>query len=316
MRFSVEAWATDYGSPMEAEMLELSEGKVDLAVEMDIDKWEPLSPRPDTKEPTKILFTDGVRRIDARLWIDSAEGRARPAVCASYAAGAICCDGRAQVVAATVERGMFSAVPDAGDVNSRRATYGVRRAEGDAPEQLWLAIQLRMGQLETEIASEQEAELTIVDGPLKASVNVPRAVGYIKTHHVAYLPPEVDGVIAKLTPGQRTPLFLTLGPWGRYSWYSRLPGGEGHSWAGVIRCECSADSDVDEVKRLADGVTAVLPRFASEAHKDPRAPQNLYPIAGLERDLRRRLGDPAILYRGLKIAAAENLRNGALQQQG
>ncbi|MEA2460303.1 MAG: hypothetical protein QOH90_480 [Actinomycetota bacterium] len=309
MKFSVEAWATEYGTPMEAEMLELSEGKTDLTVEFPIDKWAPLTLAPETTLPQKILFTDGVRRIDARLWIETPEGRARPAVCASYAAGAICCDGRAEVVHSTVERGMFSAVSDASEVASRHATYGVRSAEGDAPEQLWLAIQLRMGMLETEIAMREAAELTIVDGPLKASVTVPRAVGYIKTHHVAYLPPEVEGVIARLTPGSRTPLFLTLGRWGRYSWYVRLPGGEGHSWAGVVRCEVSADSDVEEVKRLADSVTAALPKFASQAHKDPRAPQNLYPIAGLERELRRRLGDPALLFRSLKIAASENSKN-------
>lgn len=309
MRFSVEAWATEYGTPIEAEMLELSEGKTDLTVELAIDRWEPLTPAPETVEPHKVLFTDGVRRIDARLWIETEEGRSRPAVCASYAAGAICCDGRAEIVDATVERGMFSAVTDANPVVSRHATYGVRSSEGDAPEQLWLAIQLRMGMLETEIATTQEAEVTIVDGPLKASVNVPRAVGYIKTHHVAYLPPEIEGVIPRLTPGSRTPLFLTLGRWGRYSWYVRLPGGEGHPWAGVVRCEVSADSDVQEVKRLADSVTAILPKFASQAHKDPRAPQNLYPIAGLERELRRRLGDPALLFRGLKIAAWENSGN-------
>ncbi len=49
---------------------------------------------------------------------------------------------------------------------------------------------------------------------------------------------------------------------------------------------------------------AVLPRFASEPHKDTRAPQNLYPIGGLERELRRRLGDQALLFRSLKRAAA------------
>ncbi|MEA2499286.1 MAG: hypothetical protein QOH26_1691, partial [Actinomycetota bacterium] len=39
MRFSVEAWATEYGTPMEAEMLELSESKTDLTVELPIEKW-------------------------------------------------------------------------------------------------------------------------------------------------------------------------------------------------------------------------------------------------------------------------------------
>jgi hypothetical protein len=309
MKYSVEAWATEYGTPMEAEMLQMSEGNTDLTVEYPIEAWEPLTPRAGTEIPEKILFTDGVRRIDARLWIETEEGRARPAVCASYAAGAVCCDGRAEVVNATVERGMFSAVSTARNIVSRHATYGVRSSEGDAPEQLWLAIQLRMGMLETEIAGAQAADITIVDGPLKANVTVPRAVGYIKTHHVAYLPPEVEGVIGRLRPGYRTPMFLTLGRWSRYSWYVRLPGGEGHAWAGVVRCEVSADAELEAVKALADSVTALLPKFASEAHKDPRAPQNLYPIAGLERELRRRLGDPALLFRSLKIAANENARD-------
>jgi hypothetical protein len=48
----------------------------------------------------------------------------------------------------------------------------------------------------------------------------------------------------------------------------------------------------------------VLPRYASERYKEPRAPQNLYPIAGLERELRRRLGDQRLLYRALRVAAA------------
>ena len=54
---------------------------------------------------------------------------------------------------------------------------------------------------------------------------------------------------------------------------------------------------------IADTTCVVLPRFASEPHKDSRAPQNLYPIAGLERELRRRLGDPRLLYRALRAAA-------------
>jgi hypothetical protein len=48
----------------------------------------------------------------------------------------------------------------------------------------------------------------------------------------------------------------------------------------------------------------LLPPLASSAHKDPRAPQNLVPIGGLERELRRRLGDQQLLYRSLRMAAA------------
>ena len=65
----------------------------------------------------------------------------------------------------------------------------------------------------------------------------------------------------------------------------------------------AAEGTVAEAAGVADQVAATLPRFASQAHKDPRAPQNLHPIAGLERELRRRLGDPALLYRSLRAAA-------------
>jgi hypothetical protein len=61
---------------------------------------------------------------------------------------------------------------------------------------------------------------------------------------------------------------------------------------------------VPEAVALADMATATLPAYASVAHKDPRAPQNLYPVAELERTLRRHLGDPQLLYRGLRLAAA------------
>jgi hypothetical protein len=54
------------------------------------------------------------------------------------------------------------------------------------------------------------------------------------------------------------------------------------------RIECSADLPVSDVTRLAAVIQKCLGRFASAAYKDARAPQNLYPIAGLERELRRR----------------------------
>jgi len=92
--------------------------------------------------------------------------------------------------------------------------------------------------------------------------------------------------------------------WTRHSWYVRLPGANGVPLAGVVRCEASADLAPTAVGALADVTAAVLPRYASEAHKDPRAPQNLYPIGGLERELRRRLGDPMLLYRALCRAAS------------
>jgi hypothetical protein len=136
-------------------------------------------------------------------------------------------------------------------------------------------------------------------------------VGYIKTHHVSYLPPELDQVVARLECGERTPVFLIGGKWSKHSWYLRLPCDKGHSWTGVVRCEITGDVEVSDVIATADLVTATLPRYASQSHKDPRAPQNLHPIAGLERELRRRLGDLNLLYRGLRIAAMNGDRPAA-----
>ena len=63
------------------------------------------------------MFVDGVRRIDARIWIDDLAGGesadASPAVagiCASYAAGAVCaCRRGAHLLADAVRRGLFTA---------------------------------------------------------------------------------------------------------------------------------------------------------------------------------------------------------------
>jgi hypothetical protein len=85
----------------------------------------------------------------------------------------------------------------------------------------------------------------------------------------------------------------------------RLPGAGGAPWAGVARCECSADLAPAAAIELADVATATLPRFASDQYKDARAPQNLYPIGALERERRHRLGDQQLIYRALRAAAAE-----------
>jgi hypothetical protein len=135
-------------------------------------------------------------------------------------------------------------------------------------------------------------------------------VGYIKTHHTPYLRDQGDAhtVVAALGTGQRTPLFqLTTSGGGndysRYTWYLRLPCPPGAPWAGVVRLECSAELDVAAAVALADRTQVTLARYASAGYKDSRAPQNLYPIAGLERALRRRLGDAGVLYRALRAAA-------------
>jgi hypothetical protein len=300
MRFAIEAWAPEYGTASDGEFVD-SQATIDEEVELPLAQWRPLHPGVGRDWDT-ILFTDGVRRVDARVWIEEG-GESHPGICATYAAGAVRCDGRATVVAAEVRRGLFTAAKGAEGIVGRHASYPVKNAPAGTPEVLSLALQQRMGELEVALASAERADLVIVDGPLAGRQNVPGAVGYVKTHHVSYLSRAAEAIVGHLAAGERTPVFSMMSSWSRFSWYLRLPGAGGHPWAGIVRCEASADHDPAEVIGLADSVTAALPGFASHGHKDPRAPQNLYPIAGLERQLRRRLGDPALLYRDLRRAA-------------
>ncbi len=56
--------------------------------------------------------------------------------------------------------------------------------------------------------------------------------------------------------------------------------------------------------RVADDVTATIPRFASEPFRDPRAPVNLTPVGALEKHLRHRLGASGLAFRAVRQAVA------------
>ena len=305
MRFAVEAWAPEYGSPNEAGAMAETEVPVDLAVEQPIADWAPITPAPGPGEPPVVVFVDGVRRVEARVWVTGDDGDPHPGICASYAAGAVRCDERATVLATEVERGLFCRSSGAGPITTRSGTYGLRATAADDPDTLAIALQGAMAELEARVsaAAVVPGQLLVLDGPLGARRALPGAVGYVKTHHVTYLPAELRAVVARLVAGERTPVFAMGDRFPRHSWYLRLPGEVEHAWAGVVRCEAAADVERTEILELADRVTRLLPRFASGPHKEPRAPQNLYPIAGLERELRRRLGDPHLLQRSLREAA-------------
>ena len=300
MRFTVESWQPEYGAASGAELVDSTEN-VDPEVELPAAGWRPLTPEVSPAED--ILFVDGVRRVDANLWIDRDGKFPAFALAATFAAGAVQCNGRAEIVAAEVKRGVFTSA-DAEPIETGTGTYEVMTTAGSTSEELWLGIQERMGDLEGRVAAEfQESALVVVDGPLSHRRHVEGAVGYVKTQHVQYLPDELWVKLTELPVGSRSPLFLTSTSWQRFSWYLRLSNGMGPA-AGLARCEVKADMAVADAARLANLVTATLPRYASERHKDPRAPQNLYPIGGLERELRRRLGDRDLALRSLRTAAA------------
>lgn len=181
---------------------------------------------------------------------------------------------------------------------------GSAESLGDEPGLVWP--RQRLGEAPAERPTgprERQDALLVVDGPLRGRTHMPRTLGFIKTHHSRYLEAPQHEVVGRLEPGERTPVFMMGTNWDRFTWYLRLPSRPGAPWAGVARVECPASLPAADAIALADLSQVVLPRFASHEFKDGRAPQNLYPIAGLERALRRRLGDRQLLYRSLRRAA-------------
>lgn len=347
MRWRVESWDPSYGASTEtddAAALGRSSAQVALDVEMPTQRWRPVDPDPAGPSWAAVLFVDGVRRVDAMAWIlepaeespgDSGGGdastenipsrnvpsantvprNAAPALCASYAAGVVCCepDG-ARLLTAEVRRGLFSTSEAATDVVTRAGRY--RRvhiaARGEPATDLSLAVQRELVDVEVAVAASARNalaeravpdDLLVVDGPLRGRAHLPRAIGFIKSHRSEYLPAAQHRVVGALEPGQRTPVFGLGTSWQRYSWYLKLPGRPGAPWAGVVRVECSVELPLADVVTLADRSAPMLCRHASTEYKDARAPQNLYPIAGLERELRRRLGDQGLIYRAIRRAS-------------
>jgi len=301
-RFTVESWSPDYGAPLEAMPGEEEgqRGNVDAFVEKLAPDWAPITP---AVAPAKtVYFVDGVQRIDARVWMNDT-GMSRMGLCVSLAAGLVRCDGAARVEDVLVRRiALGPAALGTIDCGQGMEYRGLPVA-GQTAADLETALRRRREDLEVEVAHRAPScDLMIVDGHVRQRETIHGAVGFLKTHQVAYLDPTQNRVVGQLGPGQRTPIFLLETPWSRYSWYLRLPGGQGHDWAGIVRCEASS-SDFAEARHLADLTAATLPRFASDPYKDPRAPQNLYPVGSLERELRRHLGDAIWQLRALQRAA-------------
>src|SRR5579859_3691637 len=136
MTFSVDGWDPSYGASLELEgQLEESTARIDPGVELPADRWRPVDPAPAGPLPEALLFVDGVRRVEAQVWIDgdtsapggaavdvttgevlpgeaAASTEATAALCASYAAGAVCCCAAgAHLVASESGRGLFSVAP-------------------------------------------------------------------------------------------------------------------------------------------------------------------------------------------------------------
>jgi hypothetical protein len=269
--------------------------------------WEPLTPA--GPEGGELAFIDGAQQIEAWLTITApGEAEVLPGAAFAVAAGAVlAAPGRPAAIARLDVRRVVVAV---GERPLRLEPVGGFRWEsrcGAAQEASGLA--RRVGQfrqqMEHALAEELAApdRVVVLDGPLSFVRDAPGPiVGAVKSHHRMYLPPAEARTVVALGVGQRTPLFA-IGH-DRLSWYQRLPGVGEDGWAGILRGEVARALGTADARRLADRAARELPRYAGRPHRDPRAPQNLAPVAGLEARLRHRMGDRRLALRAVRRAAA------------
>ena len=207
MRFSVDGWDPGYGASLEPEdFLGESTARVAVDVELPAARWRAIDPRPGRALPAALLFVDGVRRIEARVWIeDEAAPEASAALCASYAAGVVCCCGQqAHLVLVEARRGLFTVVPGAVDILTWAGAYTACHTTPSTARPLSVtlaqALQRRLSDVEVQAAVAARAgmaghgvpadgDLLVIDGPLRGRQHLPRALGYIKSHRTTYLPP-------------------------------------------------------------------------------------------------------------------------------
>jgi len=312
----LDPWTPTYESALQIDEDETGpQPDVDPSVETD--DWRAREPQ-FVERPKTIAFVDGVQRVEMRV-IGDRDGKTVYGAFASVAVGAVFArEGGSTVAAETPLRLLALADGETHDpvsVPCGEATLeftsrptaatglgGVQEAVQSARREAEIVLGERL--------DEQGHEMVVVDGRLnwqpkrKAMV-----IGLIKTIHKRYLDDEQAAVIATLQPRTRTPLFRIGRDRAVYSWYLRLTEGRAidHAWAGVVRVETLETIGIEAAVRLADLTAYHLPTFASDSMHDPRAPQNLYPIGGLENQLRHSLGDPEWIRRHIEMHFAREI---------
>jgi hypothetical protein len=303
----LDPWAAEYeGAIQLPESGDEAAGSVDLRVESGT--WAPRAPAPGPP-PERVFFVDGVRRIEQRLLVEDG-ARTVFGLLASFGVGAVEVTGRARVGHEAV--GRLLAVGGGLKIDPFRARIGrvdlvftPETVADNTPAAPVQGLQNAMRRSETGLAERlaPEADVVFLDGPLTFLATARGSVvGVVKRMLRSYLEPGAAALLPRLAVGERTPLFLIeQRRESRYSWYLRI--GQGRpvdsALAGLVRLETSASLDLPSVRALADVSARTLPRFASDPVRDPRAPQNLYPVGALEARLRHRLGDSMKIRRAL-----------------
>ena len=282
------------------------------------------TPRRHRRDRPGSPSSTGVRRIEARLnlhrtptgpfpgWPEAGP----PARCSSSRRSA-------RVEAVGIGRALIFGAGRRVEFPPHRSGFRWRSASVDSPDPdaAKERLQSLMRGAEADLASAlgRDGWRTVVDGPLNpfrrsGTTTAPGTVGYVKTHHRRMLADEAWRLVPGLGVGERSGLF-DMGN-DLYGAYLRVgdPGPWAGPWAGIVRLDFRADAGLSEVVAAADETSGWLPAFTPPLHRDPRAPVNLSPIAGLERTLRQRQGDPRLAIRAVREAALAANRAGRRQR--
>ncbi|MCS7193535.1 MAG: DNA double-strand break repair nuclease NurA [Meiothermus sp.] len=296
MPWRLEAWSPEYDLPERVE----GEGVEGVAVQTEIEgDWVAHAPPRVAPEGWPVFYlVDGRQRVEAQL-VDAA---GRKALLATVIAGAVCRDEKGiYPVGEPRKRHILLHKDEVEPLPPGLSHYQPVRVRETDPASLKARVTEEMRRLEAAVVNELEGGYVVVDGQLypgeEGFRRSDRLMGYAKTQAATYLSPEHQALLHRLEPYQRTPIFWVPGrAFNRlvdvYSWYVRLPLEPRvpfHGAAALLRVE-SPTREPAEAKALADLSVSLFCTMASTPWRDPRAPQNLVPVFGLEQWLGRHLG--------------------------
>ncbi len=324
MKLTLEPWAAAYDTSLHDAAGVDTVPFDDVNLRIELDEWQPVQTKLDRIDFDQLYFIDGRRRIEQRVFAEWDEGAATkmihhtaPGLLGTFAVGLAKvskADARAQIEKADPRRVLILGgdidhpgvmIPSTGSKlgDLFYATQAIPNFDNreNALEQ---KLQNLMREAEAEAARglKARASLLVVDGTLALDSSFPSSVGYVKTLHDFRLPPLEQRTLFALQKGQRSPVFLIGGRLERFSWYLRLENPvEWHQGlSGVVRLEVYAERGQEWAVAVADWSCLNLPKFAAKSFRDPRAPQQLMPVAFLESELGRRMGDPGIIRRRIQ----------------
>ena len=305
----LDPWTPSYESALQVEDDETTGADVDPSVETG--DWQPKQPQ-FVERPKTIAFIDGVQRVEMRVIGDN-DGKTVYGAFASIAVGAaVVSDSRCTLAAepparilglsdgsshALVSVPCGTATLDFTPESTHVSGVG---APTEAVQNARRTAEIALG----ERLDEAGYDMVVVDGRLNwQPKRKTMVIGLIKTIHKRYLAGEQAAVIPRLAPATRTPIFRVGRDHAVYSWYLRLAPNRpiDHALAGIVRIETLESIGIEAAVRLADLTTCHLPAFASSPVHDHRAPQNLYPVGGLEEQLRHSLGDSEWIRRHIEM---------------